>query len=111
ALLEETIRRYGENWEDEKIVKSIGMVPYGDNDGELDVEIKEYSSSGWVVCNKNGCLFKKGVWAEKLEEPEFEPFQRVLVRDGQGSVWSIDLFSYNTGSNDHPYKCLTTCWS
>lgn len=47
----------------------------------------------------------------KLEDPEFEPFQKVLVRDGQSSAWSIDLFSYNTGSNDYPYKCLTTCWS
>lgn len=89
ALEKETIRRFGENWEDVKIVKSIGMVPYGDNDGEFDVEIKEYSSSGWVVCNKNGCLFKKGVWAEKLEEPEFEPFQRVLVRDGQTCLWGL----------------------
>ena len=66
-----------------------------------------------IICNDPESFTEaiKRLVSEKLEELEFEPFQKVLVRDGQSSAWSIDLFSYNTGSNDYPYKCLTTCWS
>jgi len=112
ALKKETIRRYGENWKDVKIVKSIGLMPDGDNEGRFDSRIfEDNEQGGWVAWNKNGRLFHKGKWAEKLEELEFEPFQKVLVRDGQTCLWGADLFSNMTKSSDFPYRCVGSCWS
>src|SRR5690625_15585 len=46
----------------------------------------------------------------ELEDPEFEPFQKVLVRNKDYTPWRINLFdSYEGG--DFPYKCLTSLWS
>ena len=38
------------------------------NDGSGDVEILKYVE-GWAVYNKNGLLYYKGIWVERLEEP------------------------------------------
>ena len=108
ALEKEIIRRFGENWQDVKIVKSIGIAPYGDNDGEFHSGIfEDNEQGGWVVWNKNGRLFHKGEWADPMEESEFEPFQKVLVRDFDENEWKIDFFSHM----DRKYICLTSYWS
>jgi hypothetical protein len=43
------------------------------------------------------------------KEPEFKPFDRVLVRDALDGRWSIDFFSgYRTGQEKYPYLCYST---
>ena len=111
ALEKETIRRFGENWEDVKIKRAIYDV---DEDcinmgiyysGEID-----QNPDGWYVCGKNGHLFYKGVWAEKLEEPEFKPFDKVLVRDQEEDNWEINLFDRFNKNPDYKYRCLGSLW-
>src|SRR5699024_6904395 len=113
ALQKEVVRRYVKNWKDTD-VRSIGhsldCLSFLLNAGRR-CRIEKGHGGYWEVWNKNGRLFHKGQWAEKLEEPEFEIFQKVLVRDGQSNSWRIDLFSNTTGNNDYPYRCMTGCWS
>lgn len=96
ALEKETIRRYGENWKDVKIVKSIGLMPDGDNEGIFDSRIfEDNKQGGWVVWNKNGRLFHKGKWAESLEEelrPDFKVGELILVRDFAYGNWVTRFF-------------------
>ena len=46
------------------------------------------------------------------KEPEFKPFDRVLVRDGDGYEWIIDFFGGMGKDKDetYRYRCLNTCW-
>ena len=46
------------------------------------------------------------------KEPEFKPFDRVLVRDGDGDEWHIDFFEGMNKDKDEPYTylCLNSCW-
>jgi hypothetical protein len=46
------------------------------------------------------------------KEPEFKPFDRVLVRDGDGDEWNIDFFEGMNKDEDemYRYRCLNTCW-
>lgn len=61
------IKRYGEDWRTMKIKEehpssSPYMIMYG-------VEIsKKYG--GWNVWNKNGLIYREGVWMERLEEED-----------------------------------------
>jgi len=110
ALEKETIRRYGENWQDVKIKEDIHPVSGSFLNENAYIPAIKDAAAGWIIVNKNGYLFYMGVWAEKLEEPEFKPFQKVLVRNKDYTPWRINLFdSYEGG--DFPYKCLTSLWS
>ena len=64
------VKRYGADWETMKIKERHPALSssFVINDGSWNVEIsKEYG--GWDVYNKNGLLYYKGIWAERLEEP------------------------------------------
>ena len=61
--------------------------------------------------------FKRGVSsienisvADELEKNgyEFKPFDKVLVRDYDSEVWSIDLFAEK--ERDDKYICMTSSW-
>src|SRR5690625_5845370 len=80
CLEKETIRRYGENWQDVKIKEDIHPVSGSFLNENAYIPAIKDAAAGWIIVNKNGYLFYMGVWAEKLEEPEFKPFQKVLDR-------------------------------
>lgn len=40
-------------------------------------------------------------------EPAFKPFDRVLVRDGDGEEWRIEFFDSYHEVEKFPYMCLT----
>lgn len=65
ALFNEAEKRYGKNWKEVKIKQTIerGLPP--DNSGTFSVT---FSFSNERLWNKNGILFKNGVWAETLED-------------------------------------------
>ncbi len=46
------------------------------------------------------------------DEPEFKPFDRVLVRDDCDEKWSIDFFEGMNKDKDEPYtyRCLNSLW-
>src|SRR5690625_6222573 len=71
ALEKETIRRFGENWKDVKIKRAIYDVDEDCiNMGIYDSGEIDQDPDGWYVCGKNGHLFYKVVWAEKVEEDD-----------------------------------------
>jgi len=48
---------------------------------------------------------------DKQKEPEFKPFDRVLVRDAGDDEWHIDFFErYNDDEDRYRYQCLGSCW-
>ena len=73
------VKRYGADWKTMKIKESHPSLSSSIeiNNGLWDVEIsknwdveilKEYGS--WNVWNKNGLLYREGVWVERLEDEE-----------------------------------------
>lgn len=44
------------------------------------------------------------------ETPEFTPFQKVLVRDGDEEEWGCSFFSHMTDNEAYPFVCVGTCW-
>ena len=46
---------------------------------------------------------------ETAKEPEFKPFDRVLVRDDDDEKWTASFFSH-TGSPVYPYYCTYSCY-
>lgn len=50
--------------------------------------------------------------AEPYTEPAhtFKPFDRVLVRDRDKSIWDIDFFSY-TDEVDNGFMCIGSYWN
>jgi hypothetical protein len=45
-----------------------------------------------------------------MPDNKFEPFQRVLVRDGKDHKWKIDFFSHNDGDREFPFCCMCDDW-
>lgn len=45
------------------------------------------------------------------EEYKFEPFDKVLVRDGCEEKWLLSFFSYYDDEQDIKFCCLTTHWN
>lgn len=63
ALEKECIKRFGEDWENAKIENCLCQsVP---NRGIYSIQIRNNG-----IWNKNGCIFKDGIWAEPLKEVE-----------------------------------------
>ena len=44
------------------------------------------------------------------EEPEFKPFDKVLVRDFDNEDWRIDFFEKVNKDKDYRYWCIKSCW-
>ena len=49
---------------------------------------------------------------DEPKEPEFRPFDRVLVRDSSIEEWHIDFFEGMNKDKDEPYtyRCLNSFW-
>jgi len=47
---------------------------------------------------------------ETAKEPEFKPFDRVLVRDDENEYWEIELFGRKTNDGDYTYNCSHSCY-
>lgn len=57
---------------------------------------------------KDNATYKK---ISDKPEHEFQPFERVLVRDDYGGIWEPDFFSRKAGNDvELKYMCLTTVW-
>lgn len=111
-LEEEAIRRFGGDWAYAQIKECVfnGRKYEHLNKGIITVEISK-RLNGWEIWNKNGCIFYGGKWAEPLEEEEeFEPFQRVLVRNDDSRRWRINRFARLVDSKSHKYECLHGYW-
>lgn len=57
---------------------------------------------------KDNATYKK---VSDKPEHEFQPFEKVLVRDDYGGTWEPDFFSRKAGNDvELKYMCLTTVW-
>ena len=57
---------------------------------------------------KDSATYKK---VSDKPEHEFQPFEKVLVRDDYGGIWEPDFFSRKAGNDvELKYMCLTTVW-
>lgn len=45
-----------------------------------------------------------------MTDHKFEPFQKVLVRDGDRDLWRADFFSHNDGNIELPFCCVGEDW-
>ena len=45
-----------------------------------------------------------------MTDHKFEPFQKVLVRDGDSNLWRADFFSHNDGDSELPFCCVGEDW-
>lgn len=45
-----------------------------------------------------------------MTDHKFEPFQQVLVRDGNSKLWRADFFSHNDGDGEFPFCCVCESW-
>lgn len=49
---------------------------------------------------------------KKVSDPpehEFEPFERVLVRDVDTDKWTVDLYGFKENNDDYVYQCVGGC--
>jgi hypothetical protein len=42
--------------------------------------------------------------------PEFQPGDKVLVRDFDDQMWTLDTYSHREDNPDYPYRCLESFW-
>jgi len=42
--------------------------------------------------------------------PEFQPGDKVLVRDFDDEAWTLDVYSHREDNPDYPHKCLESFW-
>lgn len=56
--------------------------------------------------------YLKRFFCIEQEKPKFEfnPFDKVLVRDNYSEKWSINFFSYMKNEDEYIYCCLSQCW-
>jgi len=88
-LKKECVRRHGENWKDVKIKKCLFGAPHSlvNNGRFFSVILVD------KIWNHNGCIFKDGVWAEKIEEPRIKDGDMIWVRDDVNcNVWEHGKF-------------------
>ena len=67
AFRKHLVYRYGEDWETMKIKDRHPDSIFRINDGSWSVDIAKLAD-GWAVWNKNGLLYRNGIWVERLEE-------------------------------------------
>lgn len=60
AMTNELIRRYGEDWKNVKLKKCLWHL-YSSNNGDCGLTFSETE-----IWNRNGCIFKDGIFAEVL---------------------------------------------
>jgi len=47
----------------------------------------------------------------KTEQPQFKPFEKVLVRNHNGQAWKISLYSYFSRDFANPHACIEDCYN
>ena len=78
AFKKHLVYRYGKDWMEMEIKERHPDSSLDINDGSGDVEILKYVE-GWAVYNKNGLLYYKGIWVERLEEEE--KLEKIHIKD------------------------------
>ena len=71
AFKRHLVKRYGADWRTMKIKEKHPGSPFDINCGLWLAEIGK-AKNGWEVWNKNGLLYRNGIWVEMLEEEEEE---------------------------------------
>ena len=46
-----------------------------------------------------------------MSEYQFEPYQKVLVRDDECSKWEVSFFGYITDDEHYKYRCVGSSWA
>ena len=77
AFRKHLVYRYGKDWETMKIKDKHPDSTLEINHGFWDVEFSKLFDS-WNVWNKNGLLYRNGIWVERLEEKELE---KIHIKD------------------------------
>ena len=67
AFEKHLLHRFGEDWRTMKIKEEHPASSLAINTGTWEVEIVK-SSDGWNVWNKNGLLYRNGIWGERLKD-------------------------------------------
>ena len=69
AFKKHLVYRYGKDWETMKIKEKHPSLSssIGINDGSWAVFISKYRN-GWGVWNKNGLLYRNGIWVKRVED-------------------------------------------
>ena len=98
-LEKECVKWGGENWKDAKIKECLILPTKGDNQGAYKANIRTNR-----IWNRNGCIFKDGVWAEKLEEPEIKEGQMIWVKNTDQEGWFYEKYISFDGE-----EIATTC--
>lgn len=88
------------------------------NFGSVDVITVMFpDSERVVVINNEGRIVLEDKLSDdrlsiylECEKPQFEPFQKVLVRDDNVDYWKVDLYSHHVESNEFSHKCVGTEW-
>ena len=88
------------------------------NFGSVDVITVMFpDSERVVVINNEGRIVLEDKLSDdrlsiylECENPQFEPFQKVLVRDDNVDYWKVDLYSHHVESNEFSHKCVGTEW-
>ena len=91
------------------------VVEVMDNNGSSDMECFTFDGKYHDAYNGECVLFpskEQRDWSKfKMNKPKFDPkilkaFDKVLVRDREGSMWNINMFSYICSNTSYPYNCL-----
>ena len=78
----------------------------------LTEEGKRWNAEKKVIENikpipkKNSPMHKK---ESDKPEHEFQPFEKVLVRDVDTEKWTIDLYGFKENNDDYVYQCVGGC--
>lgn len=78
AFKKHLTHRYGRDWKTMKIKEMHPHQAGGLNNGSWNVEISK-DFNGWHVWNKNGMIYCKGIWVERLEEPKIHIKEAIKV--------------------------------
>ena len=47
---------------------------------------------------------------DRFDPKTLQPFDKVLVRDGESLTWKINMFSYIDNNREYTYVCLLSCY-
>lgn len=115
ATIQRHAFRLGYEWRyfgKESVQYEYCPVLYFEKDGII---LKDECADGFKKCT-NTEISITDFLALKLEdekekpEPEFKPFDRVLVRDCDGDEWEIDLFASFSADAPYSFQCLNNYW-
>lgn len=98
AFEKECARRLGVNWREVKLKSHASGNRIALNTGNHEPFIKK-GDNGWIVWNKNGYVYHKGKWAEKLEEPKFS--EKLEDIDRPWFLWCGNIRNISDKTEQH----------